>query len=234
MSKKACEQDKRLGEDTFRLALLDDAKRRPAHTRAPGERAVRPKPAASLILARQMKGDWHLLMGRRLPSLTFMPNALVFPGGRVDYGDYRAGQRPRLSPEDQARLTPRSGPKHLATGLLAASLRETWEETGYEVPAECTPHYLARAITPPNWPRRFDTRFFLATLEEEPPRTAQPEGELTDIGWWSKDAIASADTAMVTELILEATFDRLEGRCAFQAPGPFLFFRNGRPVIAKI
>ena len=53
-------------------------------------RSVTPRHAASLILWRQGPHGPEVLMGLRHAGHRFMPNVLVFPGGRVDRADYRA------------------------------------------------------------------------------------------------------------------------------------------------
>ena len=53
-------------------------------------RPVRPRHAASILVWRDGQDGPELLMGRRNKALRFMPDVMVFPGGRVDPGDARA------------------------------------------------------------------------------------------------------------------------------------------------
>ncbi len=89
-----------------------------------------PKDAATVLLVR---GDQpcELFMVRRGQTAAFMPNAMVFPGGRLDDDDCddalvaccaldRPAAAARLGLDDGAR----------ALGLLVAAVRETFEEAG--------------------------------------------------------------------------------------------------------
>ena len=72
--------------------------------RPPGTRAARPRDAATLILLRRDAAAPRVLMGRRHRSHSFMPDKWVFPGGRVDAGDYRAPAATELRPDVQSAL----------------------------------------------------------------------------------------------------------------------------------
>ena len=71
--------------------------------RKPGNRAVRPKDAATLIIYRRRKGAIEVLLGKRHASHRFLPSRYVFPGGRVDRTDsrVRAATPPSAGNEDQ-------------------------------------------------------------------------------------------------------------------------------------
>ncbi|HEX2943032.1 MAG TPA: NUDIX domain-containing protein, partial [Rhodopila sp.] len=124
-------------------------------------RAVRPKHAASLIVLRLRQDEPEMLMGTRGSKHRFMPNRLVFPGGRVDPADARAPCASALSARTQWALARNGGPR-LAHALAAAAARELREETGLSLgdpPRLDVLHYLARAVTPPSSPSRFNARF---------------------------------------------------------------------------
>ena len=53
-------------------------------------REARARHAASLIVYKIENDEPHMLMGMRGAKHRFMPNRLVFPGGRVDIPDLRA------------------------------------------------------------------------------------------------------------------------------------------------
>ncbi|THD35412.1 MAG: NUDIX hydrolase [Sphingomonas sp.] len=81
-------------------------------------------PAATLILIRDRAGAApDLLMVERAKAMVFAGGALVFPGGRIDPGDYTLAATLQLEPED--------GPARIA------AIRETIEEAG--VPVGLTP-----------------------------------------------------------------------------------------------
>jgi 8-oxo-dGTP pyrophosphatase MutT (NUDIX family) len=81
-------------------------------------------PAATLVLIRDRAGaPPDLLMVERAKAMVFAGGALVFPGGRIDPGDYALAAELGLDPED--------GPARIA------AIRETIEEAG--VPVGVTP-----------------------------------------------------------------------------------------------
>ena len=71
---------------------------------APPKQTVRAKHAASLIVLRIVDGEPHMLMGMRGAKHRFMPNRLVFPGGRVDRADLTAPHATPLSAETERAL----------------------------------------------------------------------------------------------------------------------------------
>jgi 8-oxo-dGTP pyrophosphatase MutT (NUDIX family) len=152
--------------------------------RKPGNRAVRPKDAATLIIYRRRKGAIEVLLGKRHASHRFLPSRYVFPGGRVDRGDNRVRAATPMRAEVAELLARKTTPAR-ARGLVAAAVRETFEETGLIVgapdpqprrpaPANWRPFfatgmapsfaaitYVARAVTPAWQPIRFNARFFM-------------------------------------------------------------------------
>lgn len=90
-----------------------------------------PRDASTLLLVR---GDApEIFMVKRTGRASFMANAMVFPGGRVDAADHDAAWATRCAetPTAAARrlgLPPDEGPFALA--LLVAAARETFEEAG--------------------------------------------------------------------------------------------------------
>ena len=202
----------------------------------------RPKLAASLILTRRARsGVTEVLLGRRSGGHVFMPQKYVFPGGRVDRGDGYAPlasePRPEVSVVLQRVLSGRR-----ARAAAAAALRETAEETGLLIArpgdiARTAPAWspfaeagvrpdaepldlVARAITPPGRPRRFDAWFFRADIEAVHGSTQMTgSGELEDLRWVSMDQAHQLDIPIITRFVLSELQDRLAGgagpvRCA--------------------
>jgi 8-oxo-dGTP pyrophosphatase MutT (NUDIX family) len=153
---------------------------------------VAPRPAATVIVLRaQASGAAEVLLLRRAQSASFFPHAWVFPGGRVE--------------DEDALLPVIGGGRLAAPPWRApavAALRECFEESGVWLGAGAPgPALRARLnarqgsllegdglvadldrlrpwawwITPPEEPKRFDTRFFVAVV--------------------SSDAVAAADAA---------------------------------------
>lgn len=128
--------------------------------------------AATVVLARDAAGGPELLMVRRDTRLAFAGGAWVFPGGRIDPGDF-AGD-----------------PDDLAGAEVRAAAREAEEETGLRVEA-------ARLVrwshwTPPDHGQahRFSTAFFVAAA---PPGTVVVDQvEIRDHRWTTAaDALAA-------------------------------------------
>lgn len=213
-------------------------------------KVVRPADAAGLVLLRGTGRQTEVLMGRRNNRTRFMPDAYVFPGGRVDRADARPSgfaEPVAASPRGLDRATGRRLPVFARTAL-----RETFEETGLLLargpaghhpeeqsgngeqpvwsayrrarlsPAFDALHLIARAITPTDSPIRFHARFFRADgrLAAGPLRG---NGELLDLGWIPVDEVQGLPVADITELVLhEALAQRHEGGRG-QSRDPALF-----------
>jgi len=146
-----------LPEDHVRHAPLIDTQA------SPRPRAVRPRHAASLIVYRGEGSDVSMLMGMRGAKHRFMPNRLVFPGGAVDRVDLDAPSATPLTSQTE-HLLRKNANERLAHGLGIAAARELFEETGFSLgapPRLDVLHLLARAVTPPSSPIRFNARFFV-------------------------------------------------------------------------
>jgi len=213
--------------------------------------ALTPKHAATLIIVRTDGPQPRLLMGRRNGGVAFMPDKWVFPGGRVDRADYDAPSATELAPEVAARLElePRHRtPARLARALALAAVRETFEETGLllarqapvrpragpwrpflaqgALPDLAPLSFVARAITPPYRPRRFDARFFMAPAEALLSLDRRPDcGELDEIAWVDFQEAMALDLPNITRFVVHEIGQRLAdtGR-----PAPFMRFLNGK------
>jgi 8-oxo-dGTP pyrophosphatase MutT (NUDIX family) len=200
---------------------------------AQAQKAVRPRDAATLILIDRSGGHAKVLMGRRHARHVFMPGKFVFPGGRTDRADARVTAHDTLHPTDVAKLTASSRITAARAQTIALSaIRETYEEAGLLIgrrgdfrtpapdwnafadhgvrPALQGLRFVARAITPPGSPRRFDTRFFAAWRDDvavELP--AGPTQELEEIVWLTLDEAQGADVPLITKTVLEGLQARL-------------------------
>ncbi|HWA48145.1 MAG TPA: NUDIX hydrolase [Dongiaceae bacterium] len=196
-------------------------------------RAARPRDAATLILVR---GGREVLLGQRAKGHVFMPDKWVFPGGRVDPGDARATAATEFLPETEALLrlySPKRAPR--AFGLAAA--RETLEEAGLTVGGPAGPPldrlaFIARAITPPHRPRRFDARFFMADAEavlaDDRPQAGE---ELLHTRWFALDGAEALDLPAITRFVL----DEVRARLAGEARAPvFLRFLRGAHTAERL
>lgn len=212
----------------------------PSHPpRPPGARAARPRAAASLVLLRETSDGPAVLMGVRSGGHRFMPNRLVFPGGRVDAADHRvafaAPPPPTLAKSFGA----------MAIALAAAAIRETFEETGLRLaapaprgarlprgawaqfaaggvlPAGDALVPLCRLITPSFSPIRFDARFLLAPAERLSGEL-RSNGELEFLRWVPLAEAETLDLALPQRVVLREVADWLgsapEARAARLAP----------------
>jgi 8-oxo-dGTP pyrophosphatase MutT (NUDIX family) len=187
-----------LPEDHVRHATLIDQQT------PPRPRAVRPRHAASLIVYRANGDDVSMLMGMRGAKHRFMPNRLVFPGGAVDRADLDARSATKLSPHTE-HLLRKSANARLAHGLGIAAARELHEETGLSLGAPPHLHVLyllARAVTPPPGPIRFNARFF-AVDARHVSGTLGGDGELEGLRFYAMQEALALDLAMPTRRVLE-------------------------------
>jgi 8-oxo-dGTP pyrophosphatase MutT (NUDIX family) len=214
-------------------------------------RSPRPRDAAALVLCRRDRGEPQVLLGRRHGGLAFMPNLYVFPGGRVDAADARVPRATELRPVVLARLARGATPAR-ARALALAAIRETYEEAGLlvgaagvrrvrtrsttwgaffangVVPALHALDYVARAITPPGNPRRFDTRFFLADASHaRAPDALAGSGELLDLRWVPLSRTEELPLPEATRLVIAEVAKRVAARDPDAIPIPFARYTRG-------
>ena len=170
----------------------------------PRSGAVRPRHAASLIVYRGDGDDVSMLMGMRGAKHRFMPNRLVFPGGAVDRADLDAPSATPLSPQTE-HLLRKNANARLAHGLGIAAARELHEETGLSLGTPPNLHalyLLARAVTPPPGPIRFNARFFVVDARHVA-GTLGGDGELEGLRYYAMREALALDLAMPTRRVLE-------------------------------
>jgi 8-oxo-dGTP pyrophosphatase MutT (NUDIX family) len=202
-----------------------------------------------------------ILLGKRHGALKFMPNRFVFPGGRLEVADRRMNIAGPLDSRVETRLLKeRQGRRDrddpgFARALALAAIRETFEETGYVLgngdyggperpPAawrgyaahQCLPdlqelHFIARAITPPIRPRRFDTRFFAVDARAVRTRVdgiAHADAELVELVWTPLDKAETLDLPEVTLRVLIELRARIDAGMSPFHPVPFYYFNRGK------
>ena len=122
----------------------------------------RPRPSAlGIVLREDASGAFEILLGLRAARSRFMPGHLAFPGGRLD-------------PEDGAADD---------AGFRACASREFREETQLEIPTDAW-RDAGERTTPPFFPVRFRTKFWVAAL---------PEGQVLPASLPAPDEVASLD-----------------------------------------
>jgi len=216
-------------------------------------KGVVPRDAAALVITRAGPREPSVLLGQRHRGHVFMPNKFVFPGGRVDPSDARAPHASGLRPEVLRKLA-LGCTEARARALALAAIRETFEEAGLLVgrPAERAPRtrargwasflahgvipaldaleYVARAITPPGNPRRFDTRFFwvdAAHVHEAGGAALTGSGELLDLRWVPLSETPALDLPEATQMVVAEVAKRLAARDPRALPVPFARYVRG-------
>lgn len=160
--------------------------------------------AASLILHKKNDDGLLVLMGLRNAGHRFMPNKMVFPGGRVDQEDYTAAIAAPLPAAAMARLQLGATPM-LAAALAHAAARELQEESGLSLgdpPDLSGLDYLCRAETPTGHPIRFNARFFVGSASLAT-GTLGGSGELEALDWYALEPLLRLEVPLVTRKVLE-------------------------------
>ncbi|MGV6875631.1 NUDIX hydrolase [Pseudochelatococcus sp. B33] len=215
---------------------------------------VRPRDAATLIVLRRDTNSPRVLMGRRSSVHTFHPDKVVFPGGRVEAGDQHAPAADELHPVVEAKLRAASPANVASRAFAIAAVRETFEEVGIMIGARGQPgpgasvcrswspfsargllpalsrlRLVARAITPPTGPRRYDARFLAVFADAIAAEVAVAADEIIAPAWLTFEEARAQPLPYITRTVL----DELERRLSRDAdlspdfPAPFYFTRNG-------
>ncbi|WP_176559903.1 NUDIX domain-containing protein [Teichococcus rhizosphaerae] len=192
-------------------------------------RPAHPRHAASLILWRQSAGGTvEVLMGLRAAGHRFMPNRLVFPGGRVDLADRTAPAATELRADTRAALERRAPPR-LARALAIAAARELEEETGLRLggalPTLDRLDYLCRAVTPARSPIRFNARFLVAPAEAAE-GSLSGSGELERLDWLLLEGVLALPVAPITARVLNEFREWLAMPETARATRPLIWFRG--------
>jgi len=211
-----------------------------------------PRDAATLMLIDRSGAKPKDLLGRRHANHKFMPGKFVFPGGRIEALDRLMPAISELHPDAQKKLNERvseSSPD-FARAFALAAVRETAEETGLllgvkrdhppETPGEIWTefakanvhpdlgqiHFIARAITPPRRPRRYDTRFLTAdasSVAHKIEGVVGPDSELVELTWVPIEEATHLDMPTITGIVLEELLARVEAGMGHGLQVPFYF-----------
>ena len=216
--------------------------------------------AASVLLFRDTSSCPRVLVGQRGSAAAFMPNKFVFPGGAVGKGDRGIALATPLGPTCMSRLARPASPE-IASMLASCAIREFSEETGLMlaekseqrqrhahpswkafvdsglVPSAKGLVYFYRALTPPDLPRRFDTRFFLGILGEvpfagDPDDFAEASDELGRLQWLPVSDAQNLDLPYISRVVLNEALLVLENERPPPSV-PFHFFKNGQVQIVR-
>ena len=203
--------------------------------------------AATVIVVRNKYENPSVLMGQRGVNAAFMPSKFVFPGGAVDDQDLSIDIKKSINEVCKNRLL-KENENGSWSGLVAAAIRELFEETGQiigveqewsEVPSSWKEFaktgyvpdashmsFVFRAITPPGRPRRFDARFFLIQAEELQTNLddfSMASDELSHLQWIPLKDTKNFDLPFITQVVLaEITGNLTKSGPPAQVP----FFQN--------
>ncbi|MEQ3626089.1 MAG: DNA mismatch repair protein MutT [Celeribacter sp.] len=217
--------------------------------------------AATLIVHRHGPEGAEVLMGQRGRAAAFMPSKFVFPGGAVDPGDAQVPLAGALSPACRARLSVEGacegGPvmDRLPDALVAAAIRELWEETGLMLarpdpwsaedlavipagwedfakagmrPDAGACRFVFRAVTPLARSRRFDARFFVASAAAvmgDVDDFSRAQPELSGVQWVPLARARNFDLPFITTVVL-AELSHLLSQADPVIPADVPFVRN--------
>ncbi|MEO8605315.1 MAG: NUDIX hydrolase [bacterium] len=136
-------------------------------------------PAATVVLIRDGRAGCEVLLVRRNAQLAFHGGAWVFPGGRVDTGDYAGATDDKIA------------------AARRAAVREAHEEAGL-VLESAQLVLVSRWVTPIQLPKRFDTWFFAGLGSDAP--VAIDGGEIHDHRWMTTAEALAEQRAGAIEL----------------------------------
>lgn len=217
---------------------------------------IEPQDAATLIIVDRTETEPKVLLGRRHAGHVFLPGKFVFPGGRVDDVDHAMIAANPLHSDIEKKLLAntrfQTGKDALALAL--AAIRETFEETGLVIGAKVTTEssvpagpwsnfvqtgfypdpsplrFIARAITPPGFAKRFDARFFCVdsgAIAHQLENVVHPDSELVELTWLQIAAARRLDLPVITGLVLEELQSMLAKDLRADLPVPFYAMRDG-------
>jgi 8-oxo-dGTP pyrophosphatase MutT (NUDIX family) len=210
---------------------------------------LRPRDAATLIVIDRTTAVPKVLLGRRHTRHRFMPGKFVFPGGRIEIADRAMPVATPLEGRDLARLMQKIRRPSItrAAAFALAAVRETYEETGLMLgrrstagfatptgpwqafskegvtPDLGTIHFVARAITPPKRPLRFDSRFFAvdsSAIAHRAEGFVGPDAEFIELVWLPITEAHSLDMPGITMVVLEELQERIANGMSRDPPVP--------------
>jgi 8-oxo-dGTP pyrophosphatase MutT (NUDIX family) len=183
---------------------------------------VQTRYASTIVILRPAAERFEVFMVQRHRASGFLPDAWVFPGGRVDAGDALEDVASVHGGETVAGLLgiePRLAYSHMVAGV-----RETFEEAGiwlgeggipeaeryplasredsttlldllerYDATIELDDlYYWSWWVTPKFEKKRYDTRFFLAVVDDKD--GSHDNTETVDSGWFSPHELLATKT----------------------------------------
>lgn len=217
-----------------------------------------PRPAATVVVLREVPGGLEVLLTVRPRALRFMGGATVFPGGALAPADLDpAWEQHSVLSAAQAAAALGLDDERVALGLYVCALRECYEEVGLfaaagpagrpERHAAATPEgFLAevvrlglelrtdllvpagRWVTPLGAPMRFDARFFLLAA----PDGFEPEPDPDEVAGcaWLGPGAALAELAAGQRTMAPPTVEMLQRLAGHSGIGEAIAALSARAV----
>lgn len=158
-----------------------------------------PRPAATMIVARQAQSGIEVLVERRAAASRFAPGFVVFPGGLVEPGDaalaaawFRDGSESERACAIRE-LYEETGLLLTASGLVDQPRDKLASEIRFDPPDPSALVPVARWVAPEFLAVRFDAWFFAVAAPQglEP----SPDGTEIERAWWARaEDILAAST----------------------------------------
>jgi len=128
--------------------------------------------AATVVMVSDSPDGLRVYLQRRVPTMAFAAGMYVFPGGAVEPADEQASAELfQTAPPDSIHSDSlRVGSDALGYDTLAArfaAVRETAEETSYDIGDPLELKYVGHWATPEVEDRRYDTRFYAVAVTTE-------------------------------------------------------------------
>ena len=156
-----------------------------------------PRPAATVVVAREGDRGPEVLVLRRGAGHRFLPGFVAFPGGAIDPEDAVAARR-WFGSDDEADVARACAVRELAEELGIAVTSDGLAVVDAPLAAvEAAPPpadvlvEISRWVAPEVVPVRFDARFFAARAAHgtEP----RPDGRETADAWWTRPDVLLAE-----------------------------------------
>ncbi len=167
-------------------------------------------PAATVVLIKDSEKGIEVLLLRRSKELDFVGGAWVFPGGRIDPADFPDGR-----------------PDDMASAARQGAVREAEEEAGVRIdPGGLV--YFSHWITPEESPKRYDTWFFVTSVNS---MTVRVDGfEIHEHKWFKPlEALESQRAGQIQ--LMPPTFVTLQELSRFDTAAAVLSnYRASPPV----
>lgn len=137
-----------------------------------GDLEVAPmRPAATVVMVTDTSDGLKVYLQLRARTMAFAAGMYVFPGGAVEEQDVIAAGAVGFGDIGEDTLPARF-----------AAVRETREESGFEISDPRSLSYIAHWVTPEVEPKRFDTRFY-ATVVDDPSLATETSLETEGDQW---------------------------------------------------